>query len=148
MRASSFGLRGYGYVPVQPASSDPDALAAETRWGASRRLDPVERQGAAGTTTEPGGDRRTGRGVVVAFGQTMKTLRVREGLEREESGRRRGYSASAFASFEQGRRIPSGGTAVVHVRDSQPVAGPVVTVPREAWTGFVGPASSETRVRE
>ncbi|MFD5494385.1 helix-turn-helix domain-containing protein [Streptomyces sp. NPDC127091] len=48
-----------------------------------------------------------GRGVVVAFGQTMKTLRVREGLEREEFGRRLGYSASTIASFEQGRRIPS-----------------------------------------
>ncbi|MFJ2566478.1 helix-turn-helix domain-containing protein [Streptomyces sp. NPDC087568] len=48
-----------------------------------------------------------GRGVVVAFGQTMKTLRVREGLEREEFGRRLGYSASTVASFEQGRRIPT-----------------------------------------
>ncbi|MFR9798024.1 Scr1 family TA system antitoxin-like transcriptional regulator, partial [Streptomyces sp. MS06] len=48
-----------------------------------------------------------GRGVVVAFGQTLKTLRVREGLEREEFGRRIGYSASTVASFEQGRRIPS-----------------------------------------
>ncbi|WP_406725111.1 helix-turn-helix transcriptional regulator [Streptomyces sp. GD-15H] len=48
-----------------------------------------------------------GRGVVVAFGQTMKTLRVREGLEREEFGRRLGYSSSTIASFEQGRRIPS-----------------------------------------
>lgn len=48
-----------------------------------------------------------GRGVVVAFGQTMKTLRLREGLEREEFGRRLGYSASTIASFEQGRRIPT-----------------------------------------
>ncbi|MFI6207617.1 helix-turn-helix domain-containing protein [Streptomyces sp. NPDC051041] len=48
-----------------------------------------------------------GKGVVVAFGQTMKTLRLREGLEREEFGRRLGYSASTIASFEQGRRIPS-----------------------------------------
>ncbi|MFG3660434.1 helix-turn-helix domain-containing protein [Streptomyces sp. NPDC047706] len=48
-----------------------------------------------------------GRGVVVAFGQTLKTLRIREGLEREEFGRRLGYSASTIASFEQGRRIPS-----------------------------------------
>ncbi|MEU6809385.1 Scr1 family TA system antitoxin-like transcriptional regulator [Streptomyces sp. NPDC046831] len=51
-----------------------------------------------------------GRGVVAAFGQTMKTLRVREGLEREEFGRRLGYSASTIASFEQGRRIPSART--------------------------------------
>ncbi|MFC4329127.1 helix-turn-helix domain-containing protein [Streptomyces andamanensis] len=49
----------------------------------------------------------TGRGVVVAFGQTMKMLRLREGLEREEFGRRLGYSASTIASFEQGRRIPT-----------------------------------------
>jgi transcriptional regulator with XRE-family HTH domain len=48
-----------------------------------------------------------GRGVVTAFGQTMKTLRVREGLEREEFARRLGYSTSTIASFEQGRRIPS-----------------------------------------
>ncbi|WP_143637093.1 helix-turn-helix transcriptional regulator [Streptomyces sp. 1-11] len=48
-----------------------------------------------------------GRGVVVAFGQTLKTLRLREGLEREEFGRRLGYSASTVAAFEQGRRIPS-----------------------------------------
>jgi transcriptional regulator with XRE-family HTH domain len=49
----------------------------------------------------------TGQAVVTAFGQTMKTLRVRAGLERAEFGRRIGYSASTVASFEQGRRIPS-----------------------------------------
>jgi transcriptional regulator with XRE-family HTH domain len=48
-----------------------------------------------------------GRGVVVAFGQTMKMLRLRAGLEREELGRRLGYFPSTIASFEQGRRIPS-----------------------------------------
>ncbi|MEU5435115.1 helix-turn-helix transcriptional regulator [Streptomyces sp. NPDC020719] len=50
---------------------------------------------------------KSGQGVVTAFGQSMKTLRVRAGLEREEFGRRLGYSASTVASFEQGRRIPS-----------------------------------------
>ncbi|WP_445396782.1 helix-turn-helix domain-containing protein [Streptomyces sp. LE64] len=50
---------------------------------------------------------RSGQGVVLAFGQSMKTLRLRAGLEREEFGRRLGYSASSVASFEQGRRIPS-----------------------------------------
>ncbi|MFF4114200.1 helix-turn-helix domain-containing protein [Streptomyces sp. NPDC001714] len=45
--------------------------------------------------------------VVVAFGQTMKTLRTRAGLDRAEFGRRIGYSAATVASFEQGRRIPS-----------------------------------------
>ncbi|MEV5004838.1 helix-turn-helix transcriptional regulator [Streptomyces sp. NPDC056159] len=59
--------------------------------------------GAAGRRPED----EAGRGVVVAFGQTMKTLRVREGFEREEFGRRLGYSASTIAAFEQGRRIPS-----------------------------------------
>ncbi|MFJ7767342.1 helix-turn-helix domain-containing protein [Streptomyces sp. NPDC097107] len=48
-----------------------------------------------------------GKGVVAAFGQTMKTLRLREGLDRGEFGSRIGYSASTVASFEQGRRIPS-----------------------------------------
>ncbi|MEV6589427.1 helix-turn-helix domain-containing protein [Streptomyces acidicola] len=62
-----------------------------------------ESDGGAGRRPEDG----AGRGVVTAFGQTMKTLRVREGLEREEFGKRLGYSASTVASFEQGRRIPS-----------------------------------------
>ncbi|MGW0333113.1 helix-turn-helix domain-containing protein [Streptomyces sp. NPDC003011] len=48
-----------------------------------------------------------GKGVVCAFGKNMKTLRLREGLDREEFGRRLGYSAATVASFEQGRRIPS-----------------------------------------
>ncbi|QNT95714.1 XRE family transcriptional regulator [Streptomyces griseofuscus] len=48
-----------------------------------------------------------GTGVVAAFGRTLKTLRLRAGLDRAECGRRIGYSASTVASFEQGRRIPS-----------------------------------------
>ncbi|MFJ9600795.1 helix-turn-helix domain-containing protein [Streptomyces althioticus] len=62
-----------------------------------------ESDGGAGRRPED----EAGRGIVVAFGQTLKTLRVREGLEREEFGRRLGYSASTIASFEQGRRIPT-----------------------------------------
>ncbi len=58
-----------------------------------------------------GGPRRPedggGKGVVAAFGQTLKTLRLREGLDRAEFGSRIGYSAATVASFEQGRRIPS-----------------------------------------
>ncbi|GGV07108.1 transcriptional regulator [Streptomyces litmocidini] len=57
----------------------------------------------------PDGGRATdksGQGVVAAFGQSLKTLRVRAGMEREELGKRLGYSASTIASFEQGRRIP------------------------------------------
>nr|WP_244452096.1 helix-turn-helix transcriptional regulator [Streptomyces seoulensis] len=49
---------------------------------------------------------KTAQGVVAAFGQTMKTLRLRAGMERQELGRRLGYSAATIASFEQGRRIP------------------------------------------
>ncbi|GGZ92980.1 transcriptional regulator [Streptomyces echinoruber] len=64
-----------------------------------------------GRVNDGGAGRRpedeAGRGVIVAFGQTMKMLRLRKGLEREEFGRRLGYSASTVASFEQGRRIPS-----------------------------------------
>ncbi|MFJ1652206.1 DUF397 domain-containing protein [Streptomyces sp. NPDC088337] len=36
--------------------------------------------------------------------------------------------------------------AVVHVRDSKTVAGPIVAVSRDAWAGLVGLASSEQRV--
>ncbi|MFJ8662224.1 helix-turn-helix domain-containing protein [Streptomyces sp. NPDC093795] len=49
---------------------------------------------------------RAGQGVVAAFGKSLKTLRTRAGMEREEFGKRLGYSASTIASFEQGRRIP------------------------------------------
>jgi transcriptional regulator with XRE-family HTH domain len=48
-----------------------------------------------------------GRGLLTAFGQTVKMLRVRKEMSREELGRLLGYSASTVASFEQGRRIPS-----------------------------------------
>ncbi|MGC4997535.1 helix-turn-helix domain-containing protein [Streptomyces sp. DT195] len=64
----------------------------------------------SGEGADSGGTRmadKTAQGVVAAFGQTMKTLRVRAGMEREELGRRLGYSAATIASFEQGRRIPS-----------------------------------------
>ncbi|MEU0987250.1 MULTISPECIES: helix-turn-helix transcriptional regulator [unclassified Streptomyces] len=49
-----------------------------------------------------------GAGILCVFGQQLKLLRVREGLERPELGRLTGYSASTIASFEQGRRIPPG----------------------------------------
>ncbi|MFJ5141424.1 helix-turn-helix domain-containing protein [Streptomyces sp. NPDC088707] len=61
-----------------------------------------EADGAEGGQTAD----RSGQGVVAAFGQSLKTLRVRAGMEREEFGKRLGYSASTIASFEQGRRIP------------------------------------------
>ncbi|MER5962068.1 helix-turn-helix transcriptional regulator [Streptomyces sp. NPDC002057] len=58
-------------------------------------------EGDAGQTAD-----KSGQGVVAAFGQSLKTLRTRAGMEREEFGKRLGYSASTIASFEQGRRIP------------------------------------------
>ncbi|MEU6816059.1 helix-turn-helix transcriptional regulator [Streptomyces sp. NPDC046860] len=64
----------------------------------------------SGAGPDSGGTRmadKTAQGVVAAFGQTMKTLRLRAGMERQELGRRLGYSAATIASFEQGRRIPS-----------------------------------------
>ncbi|WP_217163967.1 DUF397 domain-containing protein [Streptomyces sp. AC512_CC834] len=63
-------------------------------------------------------------------------------------------AASGFAWFKSSYSGAEGGdcvevaagTAVVHVRDSKVAAGPVVAVSRDAWAGFVGPASSERRV--
>ncbi|MET8134941.1 helix-turn-helix transcriptional regulator [Streptomyces sp. NPDC005251] len=72
---------------------------------------------------------KSGQGVVTAFGQSMKTLRVRAGLEREEFGRRIGYSASTVASFEQGRRIPSPRT--IEQADEVLEAGGLLTVWKE-----------------
>ncbi|WP_434098974.1 helix-turn-helix domain-containing protein [Streptomyces xantholiticus] len=72
---------------------------------------------------------KSGQGVVAAFGQSMKTLRVRAGLEREEFGRRIGYSASTVASFEQGRRIPSPRT--IEQADEVLGAGGLLTVWKE-----------------
>ncbi|MFE9348161.1 DUF397 domain-containing protein [Streptomyces olivaceus] len=53
---------------------------------------------------------------------------------------------SSYSGAEGGDCIEiAAGTAAVHVRDSKATAGPVVTVSRDAWAGFVGLASSETR---
>ncbi|MEV5018035.1 helix-turn-helix domain-containing protein [Streptomyces sp. NPDC053780] len=71
----------------------------------------------------------SGQAVVVAFGQTLKTLRTRAGLEREEFGRRIGYSASTVASYEQGRRIPSPRT--IERADEVLDAGGLLTVWKE-----------------
>lgn len=54
-------------------------------------------------------------------------------------------AASGLAWFKSSYSGAEGGdcvevaasTAVVHVRDSKAVAGPLVTVSRDAWTGFV-----------
>ncbi|MFF2807685.1 DUF397 domain-containing protein [Streptomyces sp. NPDC058000] len=50
---------------------------------------------------------------------------------------------SSYSGTEGGQCVEvAAGTGVVHVRDSKAVAGPVVTVSREAWAGLVGLASS------
>ncbi|MGY0057819.1 helix-turn-helix domain-containing protein [Streptomyces sp. LZ34] len=88
------------------------------RTGAAAGTEAVPRGGggavvnlADGWEGDDGAGRRpedkASRGVITAFGQTMKMLRVRKGMEREEFGKRLGYSASTIAAFEQGRRIPS-----------------------------------------
>jgi hypothetical protein len=54
---------------------------------------------------------------------------------------------SSYSGAEGGDCVEvAAGTAAVHVRDSKDVAGPVVTVSRTAWAGFVGLASSEQGV--
>ncbi|MET9370546.1 DUF397 domain-containing protein [Streptomyces griseoflavus] len=54
---------------------------------------------------------------------------------------------SSYSGAEGGQCVEvANGTAGVHVRDSKAAAGPVVTVSRDAWTGFIGLASSERSV--
>ncbi|MFF4824519.1 DUF397 domain-containing protein [Streptomyces sp. NPDC001312] len=48
---------------------------------------------------------------------------------------------SSYSGAEGGQCVEvAAATAVVHVRDSKAVAGPLVTVSRKAWAGFVGAA--------
>ncbi|WP_077801166.1 Scr1 family TA system antitoxin-like transcriptional regulator [Streptomyces sp. JHA26] len=121
-------------VPGERENGDGDggAGAAVVSLGDGR-----ENDGGAGRRPED----ETGRGVVVAFGQTMKTLRVREGLEREEFGRRLGYSASTIASFEQGRRIPTSRIA----GQKQNVEIQVMPTECEENAGVNGPFTVVTR---
>ena len=54
---------------------------------------------------------------------------------------------SSYSGTEGGDCVEvAAGTATVHVRDSKAVAGPVLTVSRAAWAGFVGLAVSEPGV--
>ncbi|MFH8801156.1 DUF397 domain-containing protein [Streptomyces sp. NPDC017936] len=54
---------------------------------------------------------------------------------------------SSYSGTEGGDCVEiASDTAVVHVRDSKAVAGPVLTVSRSAWAGFVGLAASERSV--
>ncbi|CAL9562173.1 DUF397 domain-containing protein [Streptomyces sp. enrichment culture] len=54
---------------------------------------------------------------------------------------------SSYSGTEGGQCVEvAPATTAVHVRDSKDVAGPMLTVSREAWSGFVGLASSERGV--
>ncbi|MFJ4555914.1 DUF397 domain-containing protein [Streptomyces massasporeus] len=45
---------------------------------------------------------------------------------------------SSYSGTEGGQCVEvAAGRATVHVRDSKAVTGPVLTVSREAWAGFV-----------
>ncbi|WNZ08151.1 helix-turn-helix transcriptional regulator [Streptomyces sp. 11x1] len=92
--------------------------------GTGERAETVVADGSGQATADT-----SGQAVVIAFGQTMKTLRVRAGLEREEFGRRIGYSASTVASYEQGRRIPAPRT--IERADEVLDAGGLLTVWKE-----------------
>ncbi|MGW3410983.1 helix-turn-helix domain-containing protein [Streptomyces sp. NPDC000888] len=91
----------------------------------------------AGAGDPPGGDDEAGRrpedeagkGVVCAFGKNVKTLRLRKGMDREEFGRRIGYSAATVASYEQGRRIPS--VRTIDLADEVLGAGGLLSVWKE-----------------
>lgn len=75
---------------------------------AGSKSDPHNDDGAAEHAAD-----KSGQGVVIAFGKTMKTLRVRAGLDREEFGRRLGYSASTSrrSSRAAGSHHPGRSTA-------------------------------------
>ncbi|GAA0664654.1 DUF397 domain-containing protein [Streptomyces thermocarboxydovorans] len=54
---------------------------------------------------------------------------------------------SSYSGAEGGQCVEvAAGTAAVHIRDSKADAGPMLTVSREAWAGFVRHASSEQHV--
>ncbi|GHD21694.1 transcriptional regulator [Streptomyces violarus] len=82
-----------------------DALPGSGGVGAAVSRGDAWESGDGGTGRRP--EDEAGKGVVCAFGKNLKTLRLREGMDREEFGRRIGYSAATIASYEQGRRIPS-----------------------------------------
>ncbi|MYU25029.1 DUF397 domain-containing protein [Streptomyces sp. SID8352] len=54
---------------------------------------------------------------------------------------------SSYSGTEGGECVEvADGSTAVHIRDSKAAAGPVVTVSRDAWAGFVGLASSAAHV--
>ena len=53
----------------------------------------------------------------------------------------RAWFKSSYSGAEGGDCVEiARGTSAVHVRDSKDAAGPVLTVSREAWDGFVASA--------
>ncbi|MCP3765747.1 MULTISPECIES: DUF397 domain-containing protein [Streptomyces] len=53
---------------------------------------------------------------------------------------------SSYSGTEGGECVEvAAATAAVHVRDSKTTAGPVLTVSRDAWTGFVGSSALSER---
>ncbi|MFK0137861.1 DUF397 domain-containing protein [Streptomyces murinus] len=51
---------------------------------------------------------------------------------------------SSYSGAEGGQCVEvAAGTATVHIRDSKAVAGPLLTVSRETWAGFIGLASED-----
>jgi hypothetical protein len=52
---------------------------------------------------------------------------------------------SSYSGTEGGQCVEvAAGTTTVRVRDSKAATGPVLTVSRQAWAGFVGLASSDS----
>ncbi|MYQ98483.1 MULTISPECIES: DUF397 domain-containing protein [unclassified Streptomyces] len=51
---------------------------------------------------------------------------------------------SSYSGAEGGQCVEvAAGTATVHIRDSKATAGPLLTVSREAWAGFIGLTSKD-----
>ncbi|QNP70591.1 helix-turn-helix transcriptional regulator [Streptomyces roseirectus] len=92
------------------------------------------------------------KGLVIAFGKTLKMVREREGVDRPTLGRAIGYSAATVASYEQGRRIASGRT--IDKADKFLNAGGLLSVWKEQMeqaqypTFFQGMASLEKQAVE
>ncbi|GAA2476219.1 MULTISPECIES: DUF397 domain-containing protein [Actinomycetes] len=51
---------------------------------------------------------------------------------------------SSYSGTEGGDCVEvAAGTTAVHIRDSKATTGPLLTVSREAWAGFIGLASKD-----
>jgi transcriptional regulator with XRE-family HTH domain len=97
----------------------------EERERVERQAD-SDAEGGLGTSS----NYEFGAGILQVFGQQLKLLPVRAGLDRAEFGAMTGYSASTIASFEQGRRIPP--PKVIDKADEALDAGGVLKTGKEA----------------